>query len=325
MKKNVLITGGSGFIGFHLAKMLANEDYEVTIIDNFSRSENDHEFQALIEMPNVNFVEGNVMDPQVFENLKSEFDYIYHLAAINGTENFYKKPDLVLKVGILGILNILEWFVKQKKGKLLFSSSSEVYAGTYNVLGSAFPIPTPEKVPLIVEDPENLRWSYGGSKIISEILIHSYSKVFNNNNLVIVRYHNIYGPRMGFDHVIPQFIRRLRECKSSFDIFGSDESRTFCYVSDAVKATKLIMESPNTNSRTFNIGRQDCEIKIKDLAKKLFSISGQNPLIINKSSLAGSVARRCPDVSKLKMLGFLPTVDLDDGLKQTYKWYKDKI
>lgn len=247
------------------------------------------------------------------------------MAAINGTGNFYRIPDKVLKVGILGTLNVLDWFVRQKKGKLLFSSSSETYASALKLLGERFPIPTPEGVPLVVDNPENVRWCYGASKILSEVAMHSYAKAHGMKNFVIIRYHNIYGPRMGFDHVIPQFIERIVKKENPFKIFGGQETRTFCYVDDETRATQLIMESEETNGQTIHIGRSDGEIKIIDVAKKLFDIADFRPRIEVLPAPKGSVLRRCPRTEKLKRLGFRPEINLDEGLRRTYEWYKDKF
>jgi len=322
--EKVLITGGAGFIGFHLARSLDEQGYEVTILDNFARGQEDKEFKELIEKPNVYFIKADITKPEVFDELK-DFDYVYHLAMINGTENFYNIPDKVLKVGILGTLNVLDWFVKQEKGKLLFSSSSETYAGALKLLGEKFPIPTPEEVPLVVNDPSNVRWSYGGSKILSEVAIHSYAKAKNMKNWSIIRYHNIYGPRMGFEHVIPQFIERIVKKENPFKILGGEETRTFCYIDDAIRATQLVMESPETSGKTIHIGRSDDEIKIIDMAKKLFEVVGINSEIEILPAPEGSVKRRCPDTTKLRNLGFRAEVSLDEGLKKCFEWYKNKF
>jgi len=325
MSKKVLITGGAGFIGFHLSKRLADQNYHITILDNFERGKLDREFNELIKRKNVRFIKADIINPKTFQKLKGEFDYIYHLAAINGTENFYKFPDKVIKVGVIGTLNVLDWFIRQKKGKLLYSSSSEAYSGGMNLLKERFPIPTPEGVPLIVDNPENVRWSYGASKIMSEVSIHAYSKAHNMKNFTIIRYHNIYGPRMGFEHVLPQFIGRVVKKEGPFSIFGGDETRTFCYVDDGIRATQMVMESPETNGQTINIGRSDGEIRIIDIARELFRISRTNPQISIKEAPKGSVKRRCPKVEKLSRLGFKPEISLTTGLKRTYDWYKDKF
>ncbi|MFH1663404.1 MAG: NAD-dependent epimerase/dehydratase family protein [archaeon] len=320
MQKKALVTGGAGFIGLHLARELAKE-YTVTIADNFERGKKDSEFQKAIENKNVSFLKIDLTNQNEFSELE-KYDFVYHLAAINGTENFYKIPDKVIKVGIIGTINMLDWFIESKKGKLLFSSSSETYAGTLKLMKENFPIPTPEEIPLSIDDPSNPRWSYGAGKIMSEVAIHSYNHLYKMD-YSIVRYHNVYGPRMGTEHVIPQFIERIEKKENPFKIFGGKETRTFCFIEDAVKATKLVMENNKTRTKTINIGRSDEEIKIIDLAKKLFAISGASPKIKILPAPEGSVKRRCPDTTKLSALGFKPKVKLEDGVKKTFEWYKN--
>ncbi|MBI3034868.1 NAD(P)-dependent oxidoreductase [Candidatus Woesearchaeota archaeon] len=321
----VLITGGAGFIGFHLANYLANHEYDVTILDNFERQSKEPDLNEEVIKNNIALIEGDVTLSETFDKLDNDYDQIYHLAAINGTANFYKIPDRVLKVGVLGTINILDWFVKCKKGKLLFSSSSEAYSGALKLLGKRFPIPTPEEVPLVVDNPKNVRWSYGASKLLGEVAMHSYAKAYSLKDFVIIRYHNIYGPRMGYDHVVPQFIRRIVKKENPFVIYGGNETRSFCYIDNALKATKLVMESPKTNGQTIHIGRSDDEIKIADLAKKLFKIVGVNPALDIRPAPEGSSKRRCPDTTKLRNLGFTAKIDLDYGLSKCYEWYKDKF
>lgn len=326
MQKKVLITGGAGFIGFHLANHLSNQtNYEVTILDNFARGRDDDDFKKLLEKKNIHFIEGDITLPATFEKIGTDYDYVYHLAMINGTGNFYSIPDKVIKVGIIGTINVLDWFVKQKNGKLLFSSSSEAYAGALKLLGEKFPIPTPEEVPLVVDDPTNVRWSYGASKIIGEVAMHAYAKAHGMKNFVIIRYHNIYGPRMGFEHVIPQFIERIVKKENPFKIMGGDETRTFCYIEDGVRATQLIMEREETNGKTIHIGRSDGELSIIDLAKKVFAVANFNPKIEILPAPQGSVKRRCPDVTKLNSLGFTSKIILDEGIQKSYDWYKNKF
>lgn len=318
-----LITGGAGFIGFHLAKHLASQNCDVTILDNFARGADDAEFRALLERKNVSFVKADLTDPHCTDGLDRDYDQVYHLAMINGTENFYNIPHKVLKVGILGTLHILDWFVQLGKGKFVFSSSSETYAGAVRLLGEKFPIPTPEEVPLVVDNPRNVRWSYGASKILSEVAIHSYAKAFDMKRFAIVRYHNIYGPRMGNEHVIPQFIERIVKREEPFKIFGGQETRTFCYVDDAVRATQLVMERSETDGATIHIGRSDEELKMVDLAKMLFDAAGYQPKFDVQPAPEGSVMRRCPDITKLRKLGFAPQVALKEGVERTFAWYKE--
>jgi nucleoside-diphosphate-sugar epimerase len=319
--KKCLITGGAGFVGFHLAKSLLESKKSVYLFDNFTRGKQDDDYKELMKNDNVFLLNRDITDPSSFEDLNN-FDEVYHFAALNGTENFYNYPDKVIKVGVIGTINLLDWFKNQNKGILVFSSSSETYAGAEALLGKNFPIPTPENIPLVISDPRNTRWSYGGSKILGEILMFSYMKKYElADRIAIIRFHNIYGPRMGFEHVIPQFIERIIRRENPFQIFGSNYTRAFCYVDDAVKSINCIVENSKSMNKIINIGKDDEEIKIIDLAKKLFKIENYEVPIIEKKSPEGSVLRRCPDISKLKDLGFTPTISLDSGLSKTYKWY----
>ncbi len=311
--KKALVTGGAGFIGFHLAKSLAN-DRHVTICDNLSRGEMDDELKTFLEGKNADFVQCDLTDARQVAKLEKT-DEVYHLAAVQGTKKFYEIPHKVIRTNLLSTINILDWVVQSKSGRILFSSSSEAYAGTINKFGGQ--IPTPEEIPLCVEDPYNPRWSYGASKIAGEALFAAYSKGFNIN-FVIIRYHNIYGPRMGFDHVVPEFIMRTLKKENPFQVYGGQETRAFCFVEDAVEATKLAMQG---GEKTIHIGTEE-EVKIIDLAKKIHGIMKYKAQIKVNPAPAGSVQRRCPDTSKLKKLGFKPRTSLDAGLKKTIEWYE---
>jgi nucleoside-diphosphate-sugar epimerase len=221
-------------------------------------------------------------------------------------------------------MNILEWINKDNCGKFLFTSSSEAYAGTIAEYGDYKDyIPSKEDIPLCINDVSNPRFSYGGSKLIGEILTVNLLNV-KNIDFSIVRYHNIYGPRMGFDHVIPEFSERVFNKINPFPIFGGTETRAFCFISDAVNATKLVMRSEKTNKEIVHVGNSEEEIKIIDMAKLLFKVSNFNTDIDVKEAPKGSVSRRCPDTTKLKELtGYYPKVFLEEGLKTTYNWYEE--
>ena len=322
--KKILVTGGAGFIGYHLADYLSTFPYEITIIDNLSRGKMDEEFQALISKGNVIYINADLTLKDYYGLLDDRYDYIYHLAAINGTKYFYEKPQEVLRVNILSLMNLLEWIDKDKCGKFVFTSSSEAYAGTIQSFSDCRSfIPTEEDIPLAIDDVFNPRYSYGGSKLIGELLTINYCRT-KAVPFSIVRYHNIYGPRMGFEHVIPEFCKRIYDKETPFDIFGEDETRAFCYVQDGVRATKLTMETPECNGGIFHIGNSLEEIRIEDMAKKLFKIAGcQVPLRINPAP-QGCVSRRCPNTSKLNMLtGYMPEINLEKGLRLTYDWYME--
>lgn len=316
----VLITGGAGFIGFHLAKYLAEEKNEVTICDNLFRGKMDSELKELLERENVNYIECDLTDSKELDKLDKDYDEVYHLAAINGTKNFYEIPDVVLRVNTLATINILDWFIQTKGKKIVFSSSSEAYAGTMRKFG--IKIPTPEDVALCVEDVNNARWSYGGSKIVGELFFINYARK-HNFDMSIIRYHNIYGGRMGYDHVMPEFCIRIINKEDPFIIYGGKETRAFCHINDAVKATELVMKSDKVNNEIIHVGNDADEISIKELAEKMFKITGFEPSLDIHPAPKGCVQRRCPDISKLKTLtGYEPKVLLDDGLKDIFSWYE---
>lgn len=316
----VLITGGAGFIGYHLGKALASQGYVVTLCDNFFRGEMDEDLAELCRHPKVHLVACDLTQPDSLNLLQDEYDFTYHLAAINGTRHFYEMPDVVLRVNILTLINLLDRSADGRLGKILFASSSEVYAGTARAYGVG--LPTPEEVPLVLDDLQNPRLSYGASKILGESLVINYARV-RKLPMAIVRYHNVYGPRMGYEHVIPQFCRRILNREDPFSIFGADDTRAFCYVDDAVRATQLVMECDDTNSCTLNVGNPQEEIAIVDLASLMFDLFNFHPGVNIESAPEGSVKRRCPDTSNLtRLTGYYPETALEAGLVKTHVWYK---
>lgn len=319
-----IVTGGSGFIGYHLAEYLSrNADTEVTVIDNHARGVPDAMFQNLISRGNIVFLNADMTKKDFYEQLHGKYDYIYHLAAINGTKNFYERPYDVLRINILTLMNMLEWCTPDNCGAFLFSSSSETYAGTLNCfLGEHREfIPTKEDVPLAVDNILNPRWSYGGSKILGELLTANYCRT-HNIAFKIIRYHNIYGPRMGFDHVLPEFFKRVYNRENPFPIFGGEETRAFCAVEDAVRATEAVMLSEKCNGEVVHIGNSTQEIKIMDLLQKVFEIAGFHPEVDVQPAPVGCVMRRCPNTDKLRELaGYQASITLDEALPEMYRWY----
>ena len=314
----VLITGGTGFVGSNLASFLAKKGDNVTICDNNFRGKLDNQIKNIIEKYKIKYIECDLTDEKSLEKFEYDYDEIYHLAAINGTANFYNIPDQVLRVNTLIVLNLLQWAVNNNiKSKILFSSSSETYAAS---IGKA--IPTPEDVHLCIDNIYNPRFSYAGSKIIGELMFVNYSKQYNLDTR-IVRYHNIYGPRMGFEHVMPEFCLRAFLKKDPFAIHGSEQTRAFCYIDDAVRATCLVMRTNKLKNEIVNIGNS-VETTIYDLAKMILKLAKYDPKIKEMDPPVGSTPRRCPDISKLfKLTNFKSEVDILSGLKKTFDWYKE--
>ncbi|MFZ2555914.1 MAG: NAD(P)-dependent oxidoreductase [Minisyncoccia bacterium] len=322
--KKILITGGAGFIGFHLTKRLANEGHLITISDNFFRSRHDADLAALLTMPNVSLFEADLTTQEAWEHIGTGYDEVYHLVGINGTRYFYEIPHEVLRIGLMTTMNALEWF-KSKNGKsdakILYTSSNEAYASALEAFGT-LEIPTPETVPLVISDPYNPRWSYGGQKLIGELFFIHYAKAFNFR-MSIVRPHNFYGPRAGYEHVIPEVIGRINAEKDPFPLYGPEESRSFCYIEDAAEAIQRVMEARVTDGGTYHIGSKE-EIRIQDLVETLFKLMNWHPEKLDvKDSPPGSVKRRLADVSKIKRdTGWEAATNLEVGLNRTISWYQ---
>tara|TARA_R110002110_G_scaffold148764_1_gene339912 strand:+ start:1382 stop:2290 length:909 start_codon:yes stop_codon:yes gene_type:complete len=300
----VLVTGGTGFIGLNLSIYLAKNGAQVTICDNNFRGKLDEDAKHAVDECGLKFLKCDLTNKDDFQNLDKDYDEIYHLAAVNGTENFYKMPEKVLRVNTLAVINLLDWVVDNDiKSKILFSSSSETYATTRNKK-----IPTPETVDLTIDDVHNPRFSYAGSKIIGELFFLNYAKKYDLDTK-IVRYHNIYGPRMGYEHVMPQFSVRILKKESPFKIYGGENTRAFCYIDDAVEATISVMRCDEAKNQIVNIGNEKEEVKILDLAKKMLNFSDYDVKIEIEDAPSGSVSRRCPDISKLReLIGYYPKV-----------------
>jgi nucleoside-diphosphate-sugar epimerase len=196
----------------------------------------------------------------------------------------------------------------------LFASSSEVY-------GFPKTFPTNEDVELSIPDPYNPRFSYSSSKIIGELLCINYSRKYNFKH-TIVRYHNIYGPRMGYEHVMPQFIKKLT-CDEKFIVEGDGtETRSFCYIDDAITATKIVHKDNTFDNRIFNIGNSE-EVSISTLIEYLANISGRDITPEFQEKVNFGTKRRVPDISKAKSLGYEPKISLREGFEITYKWYNE--
>ena len=323
MAKKILITGGAGFIGYHLTKRLAGHGHDIVIADNFFRSEHDADLKALLALSNVKLYEADLTKPEAWEGIGEGYDEVYHLVGINGTDLFYTIPHEVLRIGVATTMNVLDWFRTKNNmpdAKILYTSSNEAYGGALEAFGK-LPIPTPENVPLVIADTYNPRWSYAGQKLIGELFFIHYAKAYNFR-MSIVRPHNFYGPREGYKHVIPEVIERIKERVDPFPIFGADDTRSFCDIDDAVEAIQMVMESAKTDGGTYHIGTHR-ETVIKDLIEAIFDIMEWHPKELDiKNSPEGSVKRRLPDVSKIKSdIGWEAKIELEEGLRKMVDWY----
>ena len=315
----ILITGGTGFIGAHLAKYASDEGHIVHICDNNARGRQDEFVDSLIEKNKVKFFRLDLTKKKSVQKLETDYNIVFHFAAINGTENFYKIPYTVMDVAITSTMLLLEHFGGSGT-KFVFSSSSEVYAGTINK--DPAQVPTSEDIACTIEDVVNPRFSYGGSKLACEILINSFAEQYGID-YQIIRYHNIYGPRMGTKHVMPQFIRRAMEGESPFMIYGANQTRAFCYIDDASRAT-LSLAVSSAPPGVYHIGNAQEEVEIIEVAKIVTEWYKLGDEFDIQNAPPGSVQRRCPNIDKLQdAIGFIPSVTLKEGLNITISWYNE--
>jgi len=317
---NVLITGGAGFIGLHLARYHVNRNDSVTILDSMFKTDGaiDPELEQFRTNPLVEVIPVDLTGPLQLQR-PSAVDIVYHLAAINGTRLFYEIPYQVARTNLAITMNLLDWLGDISVGRLVYSSTSEVYAGAMEI--GALVVPTDETVPVVFPQPTSERFSYGTSKFMGEFLCSQFGKQAGVPTSVI-RYHNIYGPRMGTKHVIPEFFLRLFARETPFRIFGGNETRAFCYIGDAVEATHKVADTPECVGEIVHIGNANEEIAIEKLAIMMMDLTGERFPILEQGRRASSVGRRCPNTEKLKRLtGFEAKTGLREGLQTTLAWY----
>jgi len=303
----ILVTGGSGFIGSHLVSKLANTD-EIIVFDNGFRSN----FDNISDIKNdIQLIKGDITKLEDWKKIPIDIDLAYHLAAINGTKYFYEIPETVLEVNVLGTLNFLNWLQKTNVKRFFFSSSSEVYG---------FPrvFPTTEDEPLMIPDPKNPRFSYSSSKIMGEMIVINFAKKYGID-FTIGRFHNVYGPRMGFEHVIPELIKKCTKNNEIIVQGDGNESRCFCYITDAIDGMTLCTNHIDGRNEIFNIGNPR-ETKINELLRIIEKIHKKPIVPIFKPFENAGTKRRVPELSKLKKLRYEPKILLEDGVEKTYNW-----
>ncbi|HLB41676.1 MAG TPA: SDR family NAD(P)-dependent oxidoreductase [Gammaproteobacteria bacterium] len=319
-----LITGGSGFIGSSLAKSLLAAGHQVRVYDNDSRG-CQARLDKISDNPNLEFIKGDIRNEDAVAIACQGVDSVLHLAYINGTEFFYEKPELILDVGVRGMLAVISGCREAGVRELVTMSSSEVYQDQR--------IPTDENVPLVVPDVHNPRYSYGGGKIISELMTINFGRN-GFNRVMIIRPHNVYGPDMGKEHVIPQLTLRLtgmmhhpdnQEAIASnkpidFLIQGNGmQTRSFVYIDDFVAGIMKILQY-GKHLEIYHLGTTE-EILIRNVALEIAATLNTKINLQFSKELWGSVQRRCPNIDKVRALGFAPTISIKEGIRHTSRWY----
>ena len=322
MNKKVLITGGAGFIGLHLAKRLLDEGYAVDLADNFSRAIDDDNLKETLQRKRTRLLFVDLLDINSVKALDADYDLIFHLAAIIGVTHVLKKPFKVLNDNVQMLVNVINLARKQSRlSRMFFSSTSEVYSGTLNYF--ELPIPTPETAPLTVSNLSYPRTSYMLSKIYGEALCHQSEIPFT-----LFRPHNIYGPRMGMAHIIPEQLQKSYYAKDgeSIPVYSVDHTRSFCYIDDAIELLWRMIKNNECEGKTLNLGSQSEEVTINEVAKTCFLAVGKELKVNPLPSQSGSPLRRAPDMKLTNMLTeYKSQINLKEGISRTYEWYKKNV
>ena len=307
-------------MGAHLVKSLLQSGNVVRVFDNQSRGT----LGRLESVANeFEFIEGDLRDPDAVRQATRKMDVVCHLGFVNGTATFYERPAYVLDVGVKGILNVLDGCIHEDVRELIVASSSEVYQ-------TPPAVPTDENAPLSIPDVHNPRYSYAGGKILSGLMAIHYGRE-HFKRVVIFRPHNVYGPDMGWDHVIPELTSRLVELRGEcpdgeilLPVQGSGEqSRAFVFIDDFIDGLMCVIDK-GEHLNIYNIGTRE-ELQITEVAHRIASCLGLTTKIITGPEAKGGTLRRCPDIAKLEGLGFLQRVDFDEGLRRTVAWYEKKV
>jgi nucleoside-diphosphate-sugar epimerase len=316
--RRYLVTGGTGFLGSALVRRLVAAGNAVRVLDNNSRGA-PHRLAGCAERTEL--IDADIRNAQAVAAAAMGVDCVVHMAAINGTEFFYQKPEAVLDVAVRGILAVIDACRTNRVGDLVIASSSEVYQ-TPPV------VPTPEAVPLVVPDVFNPRYSYGGGKLISELIAVNYGRA-GFERVVIFRPHNVYGADMGWEHVIPQFALRAAAATRGaagrtvdFAIQGTGlQTRAFVHVDDFTDGLMRVI-AHGQHLTVYNIG-SDEEVTIGDLARRIVGMFGYAATLRPSAAPTGGTDRRCPDIARLRALGYAPRLNLNDGLADVVRWYTE--
>jgi dTDP-glucose 4,6-dehydratase/UDP-glucose 4-epimerase len=311
-----LVTGGTGFLGAALVRRLVAEGHRVRVLDNQFRGATARLGAALNA---VELVEADIRDTAAVKRAAAGVDAIAHLAFINGTEFFYSHPELVLDVGIRGMLNVIDAARANGVRELCVASSSEVYQTPPTV-------PTDERVPLSIPDVLNPRYSYGGGKLLCELMALNYGRS-GFDRVTVFRPHNVYGPDMGWEHVLPQFVLRAVDAIAAtpsgpvpFPIQGDgSQTRAFVHVDDFTDGLMQVL-ARGEHLNVYHIGNPE-EVTIARVVELVMARFGRAARMIASPAPPGGTPRRCPDIGKLAALGYAPRIPLAVGLPSLIDWY----
>jgi UDP-glucose 4-epimerase/UDP-glucuronate decarboxylase len=310
-----LVTGAAGVIGFELARQLLAAGEHVLAVDVYKKGGRAdleklaREHAGALELAEIDLARGDALPEE-------RFDTIFHFAAIVGVRYVMDHPYETVAVNMRSTLNVLDHAIAHGCESFFFASSSENYASGADA--GQVEVPTPEQVTLSIADIELPRWSYAASKMCGESAVFG-AATLGKFTPIVVRFHNVYGPRMGPTHVIPEMLARCKAKADPFPIFGADQTRSFLYIEDAGRALMHVLRAAREKKGgLYNIGAP-LETKIGDLARIIFEVTGHDPKLDLQPAPKGSVQRRVPNIAKITKLGFAPKVALLDGVRTCWR------
>ncbi len=301
--KKVVVTGGAGFIGSHLAEKLVNQGYHVIILDNLSTGKLEN-IKRLLRDGNSEFIQDSITNLTLIRSLFKGVQYIFHNAAITGVQQSIEHPQLSHEVNVTGTLNTLLAAKDNCVRKVVYVSSASVYGNT-------------STLPIREEMAPNPLSPYAASKLAGEYYCHVFQEVYGLPS-VCLRYFNIYGPKQdqnsNYSAVIPRFIKKVSEGSSPIIFGDGEQTRDFTFVEDAVEASILAAESNATG--VFNIGRGE-GITLNEVAGIVNGLMGKNMEPIHEEPRLGDIRHSVADIVKAKTFGYTPKYDLQEGLRKT--------
>jgi len=323
MTTRVLITGGAGFIGSHLAEALLDSGMQVAVLDDLStgRFEN---IAHLVGRPGFSFAIDSITNAIVLDRLASESDAIVHLAAAVGVKLVVERPVHTIETNIMGVESVLKAAARYR-AKVIIASTSEVY-------GKGVRVPFREDDDVVLGPTSRHRWAYAASKMVDEFLALAYHQKYGLP-VIVVRLFNTVGPRQTgrYGMVLPRFVRQAL-ANDPITVYGDgSQSRCFCDVSDTVRALEALLLDARAVGQVFNVGSTE-EVTILELAQRVKRLThSASPITFvpyDEAYAPGfeDMQRRVPDISRIRsLIGWEPRYDLDAILRRIINYFEDEI
>ena len=308
--KKVVVSGGAGFIGSHLAEELARDSDQVIILDNLATGKMDN-ITGLLSRKNFDFIQGSINDLPLLQKLFQNAESIFHLAAISSVPRSIDNPYPSHEANISGTLNVLLAARDNGVNKVIYASSSSVYGDT----------PTLPKREDMVPLPLS---PYAVTKLAGEYYCRVFHQVYGLPT-VCLRYFNVYGPRQDqnsqYAAAIPRFIKQCSEGSSPVIFGDGEQTRDFTFVKDVVQANILAAQSDQCG--VFNVSRGE-RITINQLAELIIGLVGSKVEPVHQEPRAGDIRHSIADISKAKAFGYEPGYGLKEGLAETVRWFNSR-